>query len=125
MIGLASNAFLILVCRLSLAGLTPLYVHCFGLGDWSEHPVCRYSITGWSIGVMRTTAVVGQGTLSGGVVGLCYGIMITRGSIPHSGTSSTARPEVVVATLTSHTTTAIPTMWLDFFSFYLVVNYLT
>jgi hypothetical protein len=30
-----------------------------------------------------------------------------------------------VATPTSHTTTVIPTTRLDFFSFYLVVNYLT
>jgi hypothetical protein len=54
-IGLASNMFLLLVCRLSFAGVRPTYVHHFGLGDWWEHHVCRYSITGWPIGVMRTT----------------------------------------------------------------------
>jgi hypothetical protein len=44
-------------------------VHCFSLGDWWEHPVCRYSITGWPIGVMRTTRgldrVVSRVELSG------------------------------------------------------------
>jgi hypothetical protein len=27
-----------------------------GLGGWWERPVCRYSITGWPNGVMRTMA---------------------------------------------------------------------
>jgi hypothetical protein len=45
-------------------------------------------------------------------------------SVTRSGTSSTARPEIVVDTPTSHTTTVIPTTQLDFFFFYLVVNYL-
>jgi hypothetical protein len=54
-IGSASNVFLLLVCRLSFAGVRPAYVHHFGLGDWWEHPVCWYSITGWPIRVMGTT----------------------------------------------------------------------
>jgi hypothetical protein len=55
-VGSASNVFLLLVCRLSFAGVRPAYVHHFGLGDRWELPICRYSIMGWPIGVMRTTA---------------------------------------------------------------------
>jgi hypothetical protein len=45
------------VCRLSFTGVRLAYVHRFGLGDWWEHPICWYSITGWPIGVMSSTAV--------------------------------------------------------------------
>jgi hypothetical protein len=51
-------------------------------------------------------------------------IFVHPATVTRSETSSTACLEVVVATPTSHTMTAIPMTRLDFFSFYLVVNYL-
>jgi hypothetical protein len=55
-IGSASNVFLLLGLSTLFIGVRPAYVYHFGLGDWCEHPVCQYSITGWPIRVMRTMA---------------------------------------------------------------------
>jgi hypothetical protein len=51
-------------------------------------------------------------------------IFVHPAPVTRSWTRSMARPEIVVDTPTSHTTTVIPTTRLDLFFFYLVVNYL-